>query len=190
MPNSTLDIFNMALLRVGSTRIGSTAERSQNADLCNTFWENVRDEVLVDYEWNCSVKRASLVRLSETPVSGWDYAFALPSDCLRVLATADGSDFVIESGKLLCDYTSISIKYIHRIQDVSVMPPHVQKVMWMSLAAAIAFAKTQSTTRAEIVNELYTIVLPTARTIDSQEGSRGMFANETYTDPFTQYGGG
>ena len=190
MATSILDIYNMALPRVGNTSIRSLSERRPNADICNEFWGNVRDEMLASSPWNCAVKRVALTRLSGTPAYGYEYSLALPNDCLRILSEYEDKEFNVEGRVVLSDYDSLNVRYIARIEDVNAMSPHLQKCMWMSLAAAIAFAKASAgNVRREIVEELYNIVLPDARTIDSSEGYRSTDLNTDYTDPFTTYMG-
>ena len=72
MVSTVVDLCNMALIRLGATRITSIDDDSKQALLCKQYYEQTRDEVLYDHEWNCAIVRASLAQLAETPAFGYD----------------------------------------------------------------------------------------------------------------------
>ena len=83
-----VSICSNALRRLGDDPITSLTDDSERARLCNAFYEDARDACLRSHPWNFAITRASLTQLSDSPVYGYDYQFALPTDpyCLRVLA--------------------------------------------------------------------------------------------------------
>ena len=84
-----IDICNAAIVRVGGQMITSLTENSPTAIACNSQYDIVRRDLLRSHPWNFAIKYASLPQNTETPIFGYDYSYALPSDCLRVLETAD-----------------------------------------------------------------------------------------------------
>ena len=83
-----VSICSNALRRLGDDPITSLTDDTERARLCNAFYADARDACLRSHPWNFAITRASLAQLSATPVYGFDYQFALPTDpfCLRVLA--------------------------------------------------------------------------------------------------------
>lgn len=88
MSYSEVQICNMALSRIGiDIPIASLdTEQSKEAAQCRLHYEQVRDAVLADFPWNFAKRRAVLAELADTVPPGWQYNYALPTDCLRAVA--------------------------------------------------------------------------------------------------------
>ena len=87
---SDVDIANMALSIVGSnTTVSSMSppDGSAAANYCATFYDIARREALAPFAWSFARTRAPLAELAN-PSDVWGYAYALPSDCLRVSRVA------------------------------------------------------------------------------------------------------
>ncbi len=83
---SEVAIANLAVAHVGnSADISSLTEGSRMASLCRQFLPIARDALLEMHAWDFATKRVSLALTGET-VNGWAFAYARPSDCLKVLA--------------------------------------------------------------------------------------------------------
>lgn len=104
------------------------------------------------------------------PEFDWDYAFTLPSDCLRVIRMEDNNDFVKEAERLLTDESPCKIKYIAQITDPTKYPPAFVTTLIMRLAAEIAYPLTNDSQKAENLYKLYLSRLSFAKSIDAQEG--------------------
>lgn len=133
---SKSEIANRALLKLGQPRISNIeTDPSPNAIAMNSLFDNVRDEILQSYPWNFSIKRANIAADVVTPTWGWDNAYPLPSDCLRLLEIKDVSEFSVENNKILCDETdAIYIKYIFKVTDTGLFPSLFNEVFSVSLA--------------------------------------------------------
>lgn len=146
---TSTDIANMALSRLGEPRISSIEENSPNAISCRTHYETVRDALLRAHAWNFATTRAQL-SLTDTPAFGWDYAYPLPSDFIR-LVTFNGrqakmcaAEFILEGGLLLSDVEEARITYIRKITDPTLFDPSFTEALVFKLAGAIALDVTQS----------------------------------------------
>lgn len=86
---SELDIWNLALTRVGHEPLASVTERGKGGDRCRLHYPVMRDTVLTAHPWNFAIRRVELAQLAFTPTFEFTYAHALPTDpyCLRVLRT-------------------------------------------------------------------------------------------------------
>lgn len=78
-----IDICNRALLEIGSssTITGFTTD-TPAAKACTMVYESARDELLEMHPWGFALKRRVLALSTET-VSGYDYAYTYPADCLH-----------------------------------------------------------------------------------------------------------
>lgn len=84
---SVVQICNMALSHIGSeARVSSITppDGSVEAGYCATFYDLARTELLEPGSWAFSLSRATLAQVTN-PSTAWAYAYAKPSDCLRVL---------------------------------------------------------------------------------------------------------
>lgn len=101
MAYSQLGITNLALGRIGVKRITDidpAVDTSTQAADADAVWEYIRDEVLEDKDWVFAKKRVALPQSFQTPWSGFDYAYILPSDFLRLARQDDNDPPVYPSG--------------------------------------------------------------------------------------------
>ncbi len=104
------------------------------------------------------------------PEFDWDYAYSLPSDCLRIIKAEDDVDFIKEATYLLSNESTLKIKYIAQITDPTKYPPAFVTMLIMRLAAEIAYPLTNDVQKAQDIYKLYLDRLRTAKAIDAQEG--------------------
>lgn len=85
MASSKVQIYNLALLRAGSSkRVNDVDEGSNEANICNEFYDQSLAFVLEDRPWRFAKKRAYLAPKTGTPPSVWQFQYAWPSDCLKL----------------------------------------------------------------------------------------------------------
>lgn len=182
----TITVCNSALSRLGEARIFDLDDDNAAARACKLSFPLTRDEVLRSHWWNFAVERAELSQLSESVAFGWDYAFQLPADCLRVLEVNEisstgtpGDDWEIEGGKLLHDSSTAQIRYIKRVTDLNLFDSLALEALIVLLAAKIAPAiQGGSTGKADsLKEEYYKIVAPMAKRVDANE-TRASKANQ------------
>lgn len=181
MASSEVEICNSALIKVGSDRIISLTENNERARICNEQYPKLRDALLRSHPWNFAIARVSLADTGNTPLYEYSKEFQIPSDVLRILGTSlyEGDDFKIEGDKLLCNSSSVSIKYIKRITDVSKFPSDWTEALAYKIAADIAYKVTNSVNLSAQIEEKYILALKDARSFDAQEGSADrIFADE------------
>src|SRR4051812_29756005 len=84
MATTAVSICNMALLRIGQAKtITSLSSNTSEALACNIFYELARDAVLTELPWQFTTARQTLgLVASGDDVPDWEYAYALPPDCL------------------------------------------------------------------------------------------------------------
>ena len=181
---SKTDICSQALLKVGADIIESLDTDSQSSEgtvesalLCNALFDQALHEVLRMYQWNTCTKRAIPDKLTEEPIFGYKGAFELPNDFVRLLQISDSADhwsddieWVVEDGKILCDYDTIYLRYVAVPSDVSELDALATKALICNLAIKLAVPLQQDDQLAQrLTNELYQVILPEARSIDTFE---------------------
>ena len=100
-------LANQSLGLLGATAIklnGST----QNHKYCTTFFDEARDEILVAHKWNFAKKRAYAIQTTD-PIFGYDNAFTIPSDCLKVWQVEEEPDAKFEvEGSLIITHEGMA----------------------------------------------------------------------------------
>lgn len=166
-----ITICNSALTRIGCARISSIDEQTKSAIALKAIYGLTRDSLFRCHPWNFTIKRAVLAPVSGTPAYEFDYAYTLPSDCLRVLdPDSTYIDFVVENGQLLCNESSLNLRYIYRNEDESSWDAAFAEVMSWKLARDIGYHMTQSQSLVEACDKAYRAALQEARSMDGAEG--------------------
>jgi hypothetical protein len=106
----------------------------------------VRDSLLHAYPWTFARRHAAPAELASAP-KGWAHAYALPTDCLRMLAlvTPGGKAvmrFEAAGAAVFCGEPCASTRYTARIADTALWPPLFADAFCARLAAEMAAAVT------------------------------------------------
>jgi hypothetical protein len=172
-----ITICNLALGKIGASRITSLDEASQPARYCSLFYEQTRDEVLQSVTWNFAILRATLSRLVDAPAFGWAYQYQLPTDYLAVIqlnswqAYETRDLYEIEGERLLTDADSAQLRYTARIEDSEIFPPLFVEALYVKLASKLAEPLTGSTAKAQaLLGEFEKLVEPLAAKANAREG--------------------
>jgi len=173
------EICNMALGRIGATRLAYTGTTETDLDAnttleaiqCNLNYHQTRKTVLRSHYWNFASARASLVLDTETPSFGWDYQYDLPDDFLKLKFFYEEEKYTIEGRKFLTDEDSASIEYIRDVTDVTEFNPLFVEILVLQLALKLipALAGTQSETLRQDLKQDLMLLLRRAITIERQE---------------------
>lgn len=161
---------------MGTTgRITSLTEGSPNANRCNEQYAKLRDQMLRKHLWNFAKERVKLAQLSETPVSGFDYQYQLPSDLMRVLAVHDNDAsrgtirYEIKGDRILSDANEIYLIYVRRVTDPNEMDELFRECLAIALAEDLALAVTGSQPLQERMRGKLRSEIATAKGADAIE---------------------
>ena len=187
---STVDICNSALNLLGASTISALTDDSKNARLCNQRYEPVRNRVFRAHAWNCLHKRVQLAQNSTAPVVEYSYAYALPSDCLRVLKIHTGTndsinseiDYKLEGRNIVTNEGTVYLIYIGLVTDPNEYDTYLQESISHQLAADIAYAVTNNATLANNYMTRADERLREARFIDATENALGTIESSEFTD--------
>ena len=187
---SVVDMCNSALNLLGASTISALTDDSKNARLCNQRYDSVRNRVFRSHAWNCLHKRVELAQNSTAPVIEYTYAYALPSDCLRVLKVHNGTtdsiasaiDYKLEGRNIVTDEGTIYLIYIALDTDPNNYDTYLQESISHQLAADLAYAVTNNATLAEKYMTRADERLREARFIDATENSLGTIESSEFVD--------
>jgi len=174
---SQIQLYNEALLLVGANEISSVTEETNNATLCNRFFESARDYISVSTRWNSIQSESSLTASATDPIINdmWLKKAELPNDpyCLRVLdAYVNGVsvDYEILGRFLYSNDLPLDIRYVSRITDLSAISPGLFQAIALYLAYKIAYPVTRDLKAVKDIFSLYQEHVREARLIDAHEG--------------------
>jgi len=169
---TAVSICSNALLLLGAQPINSLTENNDRARLCNSLFEVIRDDVLRSHFWNCCIKRVAIAADSTAPAYDYSYQFTLPSDWIRNISVGlygRECDYRCEGRKILCDESTLYLKYIYKNEDVSTWDSSLVNAMHHAIAARIAYAITQSASLAQAMDQQLSMFMKRARAIDGQD---------------------
>ena len=187
---SVVNMCNSALNLLGASTISALTDDTKNARLCNQRYEPVRNRVFRSHAWNCLHKRVQLAQNSTAPVVEYDHAYALPSDCLRVLKIHNGTtdsiatslDYKLEGRNIVTDEGTVYLIYIALITDPNEFDVYLQESISHQLAADICYGITSNATLAKNYMERADERLREARFIDATENALGTIESNEFTD--------
>ena len=187
---SVVDMCNSALNLLGASTISALTDDSKNARLCNQRYDSVRNRVFRSHAWNCLHKRVQLAQNSTAPVIEYSNAYALPSDCLRVLKIHNGTtdsiasaiDYKLEGRNVVTDEGTVYLIYVALDTDPNNYDSYLQESISHQLAADLCYAITNNATLANNYMARADERLREARFIDATENSLGTIESNEFTD--------
>ena len=187
---SVVNMCNSALNLLGASTIAALTDDTKNAKLCNQRYEPVRNRVFRSHAWNCLHKRVQLAQNSTAPVVEYSYAYALPSDCLRVLKIHNGTtdsiasdlDYKLEGRNIVTDEGTIYLIYIALDTDPNNYDTYLRESISHQLAADLCYSITNNVTLANQYMTRADERLREARFIDATENSLGTIESSEFTD--------
>jgi len=164
-----LSMCNSAILTLGGNNIGSFDDATVEAVLCKSLWSQALDSLLRLHPWNCAITRAALLPDAVAPAYEWTSAFTLPTDLLRLLEVYGVTEYKVEGRKILCNEATLNIRYVFRNEDTSEWDSLLTEAMTAYMAFKLAYPLTKSNTTKDSQWQLFTNLLRTAKSIDTQE---------------------
>lgn len=151
-------------------------DATNEGDLMRLHYPIARDALLRSHPWNFAIKRAELASSVTTPEFEYDYQFALPSDCLKVLRTELESDNIednyrVEGRYLMSNDDAVSIEYIAKITDTNQFDSLFVDILAQKIAAEAAMPLINDARVAQAASGSFESKLREARSIDAQEGT-------------------
>jgi hypothetical protein len=168
---SDIDVINGALSKLGAQPVLAVTDPSPEGRLANRTYDDIRDSLLREFDWNFATKRASLAASSTAPEWGYSTAFPLPADLLRLVELNNDfdQDWRNESGTIVTDMAApLQIRYIALV-PVDSMDSTFREALAARLAMDWAEPLTATSSVIENMSSLYRNKLQVARVADGQE---------------------
>lgn len=80
-----IDICNQALALLRADSITAFNQGTNEADICNTFYDDFVNDILTRYPWSFATKKAALSSTT-APLNEYRYAHTIPTEALRLWA--------------------------------------------------------------------------------------------------------
>lgn len=184
-----VDIYNLALQKLGAKRINSPTEDSRNAASCLNCYASLRDAELRAHPWSFAVKYAILAASTVAPAFNYTYAFPLPSDCIKPLPPNDNDlDWKIVGRQIWTNFNrssailpstvsttapSLSLIYVARITDTTLFDAAFIEAVAALMASEICEEITQSNTKQEAMLANYKYWIGEAKKANAFENLQG-----------------
>ena len=180
---SLVEIANLALGEVSENNITSLDDETTPAQTAKRFiYQSIR-EVLAAGKWKCARESVVLAQSGTSPEFGWQYAYQLPADFIRVVRLNDidadsvvNELFEVRGTRLETDESICKLVYIEDLTmsdgDVGSMPPMMVKACYLTLASKMAWKITQSRGLQATLEGKAEKALGRAKAIDAQQERR------------------
>lgn len=178
-----ISICSDALLMLGAKSIASFNDGTDESNIADRLYPNVRDSALMLYPWSFAYKKVALSRLVTTPATEWRYEFQLPGDRLgnprAAFTTSDAGarpfkEWEIIGDKLMADELTVFIDYPYQTPEYA-MPQYFVQLLKYMMAWHMAYPITEQQDKA-----LYWQRIATGD--PSENGRGGFFRQATYMD--------
>ncbi len=105
--------YNEALGLLGEYQIEEgTPTTDKQYELCERYYARARQETLQAHPWNEAIKQAMILQEATAPLFGYDYKYAKPTDCLKVLSiNEDVEHWEIQGNYILTDHITSPPEY-------------------------------------------------------------------------------
>lgn len=194
---SKINLINNALRLIGDNEIQSLSDTGFGPQLADALYDDTYKALLAEHPWSFAFKEQWLSLLSQAPdrETGYNYAFQLPVDMIRIWQLFEHQDYVIVGDKLYSNQNKILMRYIFKVAE-SQLPPHFAKAMEYKLAAEFAVPVTDNDNYAALYESKYLQQVAKAMAIDSQNKPQIAIVDAPFVDArnsgigFYSYSGG
>jgi hypothetical protein len=146
-----IQICNLALARLGDSRITALTDATAQAQYCTLFYTQTVEELQTEFDWQFCRKLASLTAHVTAPAFGYARRFAVPSDFLRLIRLngidedENFSKWEIVDGFIHTDLAApAQIEYIAHVTDAAKFPAVFVEILSAKLATNLAMPLTGS----------------------------------------------
>ena len=155
--DSALSICSDALQMLGAKPISSFNEGTDEANVADSLYQDIKKQALLVYPWSFVYKKIALAQLLTAPTTEYRYQYQLPGDRIgppRSVTTSAsvGSptirNYRIFGDKLLTNETSIYIDYPYDVQEYE-MPVYFIQLLKYMVAWHLAIPITDQVDKAQ-----------------------------------------
>lgn len=150
MSLNKLQLVNLALAKLGESPLQSLSDNRPAGRAIDVCYEPAKQGVLSLGPWPWAVKKTALTQVAGHDVDGWEYAYAIPSDCVRPMSAAEPGAYEANlanpsaldqweriGGYIYSDLDELVLRYVADV-GVEAFPADVANMFSIRLAADIA----------------------------------------------------
>ena len=155
--DTALSICSDALQMLGAKAISSFSEGTDEANVADALYQDVKKQTLLIYPWSFVYKKSQISKLLTNPTTEYKYQFQLPGDRIGpprmvMVSATPGSptirDYRIFGDKLMTNEDTIFIDYPYDVQEFE-MPVYFVQLMKYMMAWHLAMPITDQTEKAQ-----------------------------------------
>ena len=176
-PFGQTQIANLAIVKVGGSRISSLKDNTTEANTISAVWDFCLADELRKHLWSFSIKRVEIPASSTTPINNFNFSYPLPNDLIRLIQVdtwtqliglndynnAVISQYALEGNNILSNAPSpLAIRYASMVSDTTQWDVSFVNVFASRLAQEICESITQSTSKDQLLTQGYKTALMAA----------------------------
>jgi hypothetical protein len=155
--DTALSICSDALQMLGAKAISSFTEGTDEANVSDSLYPDVKKQTLLIYPWSFVYKKTQISKLLTTPTTEYKYQFQLPGDrigpprSVTTSATPGANtirDYRIFGDKLLTNEETIFIDYPYDVAEYD-MPVYMVQLLKYMMAWHLAMPITDQVEKAQ-----------------------------------------
>ena len=161
-----IDMSSNALMLIGDTPINALSE----SPAANNLYAQTYEYVLSEHPWSFAMKELYLSRLTATPdpETGYQYAFQIPPDSIRLWAVMPTVNYRIVGEFLYANADKLLARYTYKVSETA-LPPHIIEAIEYKLAAKFAIAVAEDENKSMLFENKYKDALGVAMAKDAQQ---------------------
>jgi len=187
MPSYTrVGIISNALVRLGENPIQSESEKTAEALVATTIYEEVVATALSQFSWSFAFKSVkppqTLIASAESDLtSRFDFVYTVPPEAINILGLRSRDDYeMTEKNQLWTNDDEAEIYYIREVTESQFKPWFVSGIV-AELANAFCLAITGDNSRKEVLMRERDTAMALARNTDSKQRTpKQLFYMELY----------
>jgi hypothetical protein len=172
---SDVAICNRALAMVGQPPISAlvsvpTSASSKAVMWCSILYPGTLKDLLGCHPWHWASRRVELDEdVVEPPAFGYERAFYLPSDWLRMADLPDNTvQYVVENGRVLTNVETFFCRYVYHAEDTEMFPQFFMRALTTQLASELALPLAGKEKLGQLLFKLALDYLSQAKVADAQ----------------------
>lgn len=168
MATTKVSICNEALNMCGAKSIIDFEDNTANARRCASIYEQTRKSLIRMHPWSCCKRRVILSPVVSHPTFGYQHAFALPGDFIRLISVGT-KDFDIENRHVLANQDRIELVYVYDNDNEQTWDSLLTEAMALYMCSKIAKPITGSQAEVDSAYQKLQQLMRQARAINAQE---------------------
>jgi hypothetical protein len=154
------DIINKAIRALAEASVAASINESVAAREAESAYEMCRLSLLESHPWDFALKQVVSTKETSTPLFGYTYQHAKPTDFVRWVEEEENLPFKPVGEKIHADSDELELLYVYDVSDVAKFSPSFSEALGYKIAADIALVVTD---KESVRNDMIRMYLATTR---------------------------